>query len=1526
MPLSAEEAIQALRENSGLEELELREFNSSEDELGKEDKKALNMLGRMIGESRYLRKLSINNQRKKSEGLKALFAGIGESKSLQELYLGDSGSLSWDISVSNTKALAKALEKNRTLTTFHFCCRIYDDIKATVLVLVKALEKNHMLTTFKLWYNISDRLAVTLAKMLEKNDTLEKLYFGEFIMKDEGVAALTKALEKNRTLTELNFSNDWRPLCRRIEGITIGPTIEGCLSRNKMLPKLSRRSCWETSGLLSSRRDTVELFPKSSTAFTIGTKHGEKKDEKKEHFSKEEDPKRTEKDLLKAEKILDEVQRRRLFEIAEEGLEALEDDDSQKIEELKKESEMLSALGSAPGGGNPYDALSKDLDTFDFTKIDETLRELRENPNARILDLSQALRSPGQVFNPNQYKEWKKRILLLATEIDKSRSLQRLDLSFNSGVGSGDVWEEAETRQALIRAIGKNRSLQWLDFSNNDVGPSEEVLEELARAIEENLSLKWVDLSWNKLGEANKAGLKALFTAIGKNQRLRWVDLGNNELEIADEEALEALFTAMYKNKNIKGMIRKELGEEFLRSYELLGEDILEEELSDENDLIHAHAELKRKKKVKKLFEVLSKLEEKKHQAVGGSDLEEIIRRLQENTLLQELTVCSDVVELYPFDKKEKGELLVRLFAAIGESQTLRKLDFTSSWGCSLGCSEENVRNLTVAIEKSLSLQNLCLGDCRLSNTSKKTLKALFTAIAKSQSLRWIDLANNYLEEHIEAVLVLKENQNLNFWGGREWLEGLWQRFPQGETIGESVEPSFDSDASKLVTGRKRSKKEKKDEDALLFSEEEEEKEEEPNDALSKRLDVLIESLKGSTGSGDGELFSPASKGKPATLARRTGSKNFTPEIGEKSGKRKEKKSRKTARPSSSSSSLIRRKLVEERPLTYAHVYERLTAEEMPARLADELRELQVAYERQDRDISRLRPVIATINKQCYHNEVLDCFYNTLRIYLRQVFLAAATLNSGLVKREHYTTKDKVKDIVAKFALASSGLSAIVTSIAGGIKLAGEVIEIAEFVEAVLPEKIHHAVEHAMEKMIGKSEGKKLKTASELFASNLEQDICLAQTAILVTNQHQEIIQRAGLSQEQAKLLAENAAFRIWQYVTNNRHFDSDSVSLSRRFALSVSLYKPSMFESIKDKVSLWGKFAIRIAGRKVSVNEILSLSDIQYEQGNQIVLHRPAKPLPEALGSRHLDVRSAGILIAYYPECHWRKQVRAKPAPVEMMEEEPSAPVALGVEPDVRGTGGSAALPEVRPLAESSSSSQAILEELQALRRKVEVLEHKQRQVNERHDLLDDDVPAGEVRGRDGTVLKWKSKQTQEATGTYARFHSSVVVQRKLTELDARTVELGGEVARHEDDIRALTSPSRRAGRSGSSPVVDLSLYKNLTAKEKATLKLTAYDKQKFVAILRAYLSELEKKRNGNGIVAKRRTLIEKLLPLVENDKHEEIRALTTPEELAKLTDWKSGRRSNRLPNILEIHVGRMNAAEAKASSEAHVAAPGQR
>ncbi len=104
-------------------------------------------------------------------------------------------------------ALAKALEKNNTLTTLDLSGNELDE--AAGVALAKELEKNNTLTTLDLWNNELDEAAgVALAKALEKNNTLTTLDLSDNRLGEAGGVALAKALEKNNTLTKLDLMNN----------------------------------------------------------------------------------------------------------------------------------------------------------------------------------------------------------------------------------------------------------------------------------------------------------------------------------------------------------------------------------------------------------------------------------------------------------------------------------------------------------------------------------------------------------------------------------------------------------------------------------------------------------------------------------------------------------------------------------------------------------------------------------------------------------------------------------------------------------------------------------------------------------------------------------------------------------------------------------------------------------------------------------------------------------------------------------------------------------------------------------------------------------------------------------------------------------------------------------------------------------------------------------------------------------------------------------------------------------------------
>ncbi len=144
------------------------------------------------------------------------------------------------------KAIADALETNRTLTTLFLSSNFIDFFKG-VKAIADALKTNKTLTTLNLNdNNIGDKGAQAIADALETNKTLRTLSLFYSNIGDVGAQAIADALKINKTLTTLNLESN------NISTSLIDE-INGSLAANKCetaLSKMKTTEVKETPGLV----------------------------------------------------------------------------------------------------------------------------------------------------------------------------------------------------------------------------------------------------------------------------------------------------------------------------------------------------------------------------------------------------------------------------------------------------------------------------------------------------------------------------------------------------------------------------------------------------------------------------------------------------------------------------------------------------------------------------------------------------------------------------------------------------------------------------------------------------------------------------------------------------------------------------------------------------------------------------------------------------------------------------------------------------------------------------------------------------------------------------------------------------------------------------------------------------------------------------------------------------------------------------------------------------------------------------
>jgi len=77
--------------------------------------------------------------------------------------------------------------------------------------------------------------------------------------------------------------------------------------------------------------------------------------------------------------------------------------------------------------------------------------------------------------------------------------------------------------EGLATGLANNRSLKYLDLSNNGIGCKGAAA--LASVLGDDSRIVWLSLRWNRIRDP---GANALATAIGQNFRLKYLDLGHN--------------------------------------------------------------------------------------------------------------------------------------------------------------------------------------------------------------------------------------------------------------------------------------------------------------------------------------------------------------------------------------------------------------------------------------------------------------------------------------------------------------------------------------------------------------------------------------------------------------------------------------------------------------------------------------------------------------------------------------------------------------------------------------------------------------------------------------------------------------------------------------------------------------------------------------------------------------------------------------------------------------------------------------
>ena len=329
--------------------------------------------------------------------------------------------------------LAKVLKENTTLQYVHVSHNSIGDGGATALA--EMLKENRELQKLNVSSNsIGDGGASALAEMLNGNSTLQQLDVNGNFIGVGGASALVKMLKVNRTLQELNISFN-----------SIGEggatALAEMLKENRTLQQLD--VSWNSIGE-GGATALAEMLKENRTLQQLGVSWNS---------------------------------------IGEGGATALA--------EMLKENRTLQQLdvrGNSIGDGGA-------------TALAEMLKE-----NKALLQLEVSWNSIGEGG-----------AIALAEMLKENRTLQQLDVRRNS-IGEGGAI-------ALAKMLKENRTLQQLDVSRNSIGEGGAIA--LAEMLKENRTLQQLDVSRNSIG---KGGATALTEMLKENRTLQQLNFDFNSI------------------------------------------------------------------------------------------------------------------------------------------------------------------------------------------------------------------------------------------------------------------------------------------------------------------------------------------------------------------------------------------------------------------------------------------------------------------------------------------------------------------------------------------------------------------------------------------------------------------------------------------------------------------------------------------------------------------------------------------------------------------------------------------------------------------------------------------------------------------------------------------------------------------------------------------------------------------------------------------------------------------------------------
>ena len=444
--------------------------------------------------------------------------------------------------------LIHALEENQTLQQLGLQSNQIGNMGA--LRLAQAIEKNPRLPIQQLDLSrnqIGNMGAQALAHAIEKNQRIQELYLLHNPIGDVGVEALEEAYKANRSLQILHISSN-----------KIGKRGKSAIRRinryQAITPLLTEISVEEEKELV--RKAVWKLLRDDPEQTRLDLSNKKISDEGARALAKALERNVTLNTLNLENNPIGDMGVKTLRKAYEtnKNLQFLYISSNKIGEQGKKTIERIQKYQQI----KPFiDAISPDEERKAFRKVAWKL--LKNDPQKPLLNIDE-LNSCFWFINDEGVKA-------LAKALEANEFVQELDFNGNQIGFEGilaiaqtieknpqlplqtlNLWEneigDAGT-QVLMKALAKNRTLQYLDLSANQIGF--EAAQAIAQTIENNpqLPLQQLNLSRNKIGNA---GTQVLMGALAKHRTLQYLNLSDNQIGF---EAAQAIAQTIEKNPQL---------------------------------------------------------------------------------------------------------------------------------------------------------------------------------------------------------------------------------------------------------------------------------------------------------------------------------------------------------------------------------------------------------------------------------------------------------------------------------------------------------------------------------------------------------------------------------------------------------------------------------------------------------------------------------------------------------------------------------------------------------------------------------------------------------------------------------------------------------------------------------------------------------------------------------------------------------------------------------------------------------------